>query len=69
VQKKHMAATKVSAQLLYASDPDGDSSWVTGANVFIQFSVAGVDSDSVDVEVIPPGGASVHATFDLGRLS
>jgi hypothetical protein len=69
VQKKHMAATKVSAQLLYASDPDGDNSWITGANVFIQFSVAGVDSDSVDVEVIPPGGASVHATFDLGRLS
>ncbi len=69
VQKKHMAATAVSAQLLYASDSDGDYSWVIGANVFVQFSVSGVESDSVDVEVIPPGGAGVRATFDLGRLT
>jgi hypothetical protein len=68
VQKKHMAATGVSAKLLYASDPDGYT-WVTGANVFIDFSVAGVDSDSVEVEVIPPEGPSVHVTFDLNRLS
>jgi hypothetical protein len=69
VQKKHMAATGVSAQLLYASDADGDYSWVIGANVFVQFSVSGVEADSVDVEVIPPGGAGVRATFDLGRLT
>jgi hypothetical protein len=67
VQKKHMAATGVSAQLLYTSDPDGYS-WVIGANVFVEFSVAGVGSDSVDVAVVPPGGAGVRATFDLGRL-
>jgi hypothetical protein len=67
VQKKHMAATGVSAQLLYTSDPDGYS-WVIGANVFVEFSVAGVESDSVDVAVVPPGGAGVRATFDLGRL-
>ena len=68
VQKRHMAATGVSAQLLYASDTDGGS-WVSGANVFVEFSVAGVESDSVDVEVVPPGGARVRATFDLGRLT
>jgi hypothetical protein len=68
VQKKHMAATGVSAQLLYTSDPNGYS-WVIGANVFVEFSVAGVESDSVDVEVVPPGGASVRATFDLSRLT
>jgi hypothetical protein len=68
VQKKHAAATSVSAQLLYAFDPDGNS-WVLGANVFIDFRVSDVDSDSVDVEVIPPEGASVHATFDLNQLS
>jgi hypothetical protein len=67
VQKKHMAATEVRAQLLYTSDPDGYS-WVIGANVFVEFSVAGVESDSVDVAVVPPGGAGVRATFDLGRL-
>jgi hypothetical protein len=68
VQKNHMAATSVSAQLLYASAPDGYT-WVIGANVFINFSVADVDSDSVDVEIIPPEGPTVHATFDLNRLS
>ena len=68
VQKKHMAATGVSAQLLYASNPDGYT-WVIGADVFIEFSVAGVESDSVDVEVVPPGGAGVRSTFDLGRLT
>ena len=68
VQKKHMAATGVSAQLLYTSDSDGGS-WVIGANVFVEFSVTGVESDSVDVEVIPPGGAGVRATFELGRLT
>jgi hypothetical protein len=68
VQKKHMAATGVSGQLLYTSDPDGGS-WVIGADVFVEFSVSGVESDSVDVEVVPPGGVGVRATFDLGRLT
>jgi hypothetical protein len=68
VQKKHMAATGVRAQLLYTSDPDGGS-WVIGADVFVEFSVSGVESDSVDVEVVPPGGVGVRATFDLGRLT
>jgi hypothetical protein len=27
-----------------------------------------VDSDDVQVEVIPPGGAAVHARFDLDDL-
>jgi hypothetical protein len=68
VQKKHMAATGMSAQPLYASGPDG-TTWMTGANVYIDFSVEGVDSDSIEVEVIPPEGPAVHVTFDLSRLS
>jgi hypothetical protein len=68
VQKKHMAATSVSGEPIYASDQDGDSSVAIGANVLVQFSVAGVASGSVQVEVIPPGGSPVHATFDLKTL-
>ena len=67
VQKKHMAATRVDGQPIYASDVDGGS-WLIGANVFVQFSVAGVESDSLQVEVVPPEGPPVHATFDLNRL-
>lgn len=69
VQNKHMAATGVSGQPIYAADHDGDSFWIIGAMVFVQFSVAGVDSDTVQIEVIPPGGAAVHAEFDLDGLS
>ncbi len=64
---KHMAATSVSGQPIYASDIDGGS-WAIGADVFVTFSVAGVKSDNVQVEVIPPEGAPVHATFDLNSL-
>jgi hypothetical protein len=67
VQKDHMAARSVSAELLYSGDRDGDS-WIIGANVFVVFSVAGVESDSVQVEVVPPEGETVRATFDLDGL-
>lgn len=69
VQKKYMGATGVSGEPLYATDHDGDRAWVIGANVFVQFSVAGVDSDTIQVEVIPPGGGAVYATFELDSLS
>jgi hypothetical protein len=69
VQKKHMAARSVSGEALYATDHDGDRAWLIGANVFVVFSVDGVDSDTVQVEVEPPGGTTVHATFDLDRLN
>ena len=65
VQKKHMAARRVYGVPLYASDRDGDDSWVIGANIFVEFAVEGVESDDVQVEVIPPKGPAVHATFDL----
>ena len=39
-----------------------------GANVYVQFSLTGVRSDSVQVEVVPPEGDAVHATFDLSTL-
>jgi hypothetical protein len=68
VQRTHFAARSVTGRPLYAVDHDGDSSWVIGANVYVVFSVAGVDSDDVQVEVIPPGGAAVHARFDLDDL-
>jgi hypothetical protein len=68
VQKTHIAARSVSGQAIYAVDHDGDSSWVIGANVYVVFGVKGVASDTLQVEVIPPGGAAVHATFDLSDL-
>jgi hypothetical protein len=54
-------------QSIYASNLDG-TSWVIGADVYAVFDVAGLSSDSVQVEVVPPEGAAVHATFDLQKL-
>jgi len=69
IQKKnHMGATSVSGEPIYSGDADGDSTVSIGANVYVQFSLAGIKSDSVQVEVVPPGGATVHATFDLRSL-
>jgi hypothetical protein len=67
-QGKHMAATSVDGQPIYHSDRDGDNTVLIGANVFVQFSVDAVESDSLQVEVVPPEGPSVHSTFDLDRL-
>jgi hypothetical protein len=69
IQKgKHMGATRVDGQPVYSGDGVGDSELV-GANVQIQFSISGVQSGPVQVEVVPPaGGAWVHATFDLSGL-
>jgi len=68
VQKgKHMAATRVDGQPIYTADPCGGTVDI-GAYVYVQFSVAGVESDSVQVEVVPPEGAPVHARFDLKSL-
>jgi hypothetical protein len=36
--------------------------------VYVQFAVADVDSDSVQVEVVPPGGPPVRARFNLKSL-
>ena len=65
--KKHMAAMSVDGQPIYASGEDGGS-WIIGADVFVKFSVSGVGSDSLQVEVVPPEGLPVHATFDLKSL-
>jgi hypothetical protein len=54
-------------QSIYASNPDG-SSWVIGADIYAVFDVAGLSSNSVQVEVVPPEGAAVQATFDLEKL-
>jgi hypothetical protein len=68
VQKSHMAAQSVTGSPIYATDRDGDSAWIIGANVLVVFAVAPVDSGSVQIEAIAPGGSAVHATFDLGEL-
>jgi hypothetical protein len=62
-----MAATKVDGQPIYSGDAYGGMVLI-GADVLVQFNVAGVKSDSLQVEVIPPEGAPVHVTFDLSRL-
>ena len=65
---KHTGATRVDGQPVYSGDGVGDSELV-GANVHIQFSIGGVQSGPLQVEVVPPnGGAPVHATFDLSSL-
>lgn len=64
---RHMAATKVAGQPIYSADSVGDSELV-GANVQIQFSVHGVGNGPVVVEIVPPAGPWVHATFDLSSL-
>jgi hypothetical protein len=66
IQKKHIAATKVHGQPVYSGDEYG--SQIIGADVFADFSVAGVKSDSLQVEVVPPGGPAVRTTFDLTTL-
>jgi hypothetical protein len=68
LQKSHMSAQSVSGQPIYATNRDGDNAWIIGANVLVVFAIAGVESDSVQVEAIPPGGSPVHATFDLNAL-
>lgn len=66
VQGKHMAALRVSGQPI---DEYGDNGGATiGADVFADFSIAGVKSGRLQVEVIPPSGAAVHVTFDLSTL-
>jgi hypothetical protein len=67
IQKTHMGATAVSGEPIYSSDAYGDTVSI-GANVYVQFSLAGVKSDTVRVEVVPPDGDAVHATFDLSTL-
>jgi len=64
---KHMAATGVSGQPIYAVGDYGGS-WPIGADLYVKFSVAGVKSDSLAVEVIPPGGSAIRAEFDLNSL-
>jgi hypothetical protein len=68
IQKKPMGATQVSGEPIYLEGPAGEGVVSIGANVYVQFSVAGVKSNSVQVDVRAPGGDTVHATFDLSSL-
>jgi hypothetical protein len=67
MQRKHIAAKSVRGEPIYSSDPIGGTVAI-GANVFAQFSVAGVRSGPVEVEVIPLAGLPVHSVFDLNTL-
>jgi len=68
IQKKPMGATHVSGEPIYLYGSPGDGAVSIGANVYVQFSLAGVKSNSVQVDVRAPGGDTVHATFDLSSL-
>jgi hypothetical protein len=68
IQKKPMGATHVSGEPIYLDGLAGDGVVSIGANVYVQFSLAGVKSDSVRVDVRAPKGDTVHATFDLSSL-
>lgn len=66
IQKKnHMDPTSIDGQLIYA---DGGGGTIIGADIFARFSIAGVKSDSLQVEVVPPQGSAVDAIFDLRSL-
>jgi hypothetical protein len=67
IQGKRIAATRVRGEPIYSADPIGGTVAI-GANVFVQFSIAGVRSGPVQVEAIPPEGLPVDATFDLSTL-
>jgi len=73
IQGDRIVPKNVSGQAVYTGQPiyitnrDG-TSWVIGADIYAVFDVAGLSSDSVQVEVVPPDGAPVHATFDLEKL-
>jgi hypothetical protein len=60
-----MAALSVDGRPIYSS---GDGIVVIGADVFVNFSVVNVKSDSLQVEVVLPEGPAVRATFDLKSL-
>ncbi len=67
IQKTQMSAVSVSGEPIYSADAYGDVVSI-GANVYVQFSLTGVRSGSVQVEVVPPEGDAVYATFDLSTL-
>jgi hypothetical protein len=73
IQGDRIAPKNVSGQRVYTGQPiytanrDG-TSWVIGADIYGVFDAAGLSSDPVQVEVVPPEGAPAHATFDLDKL-
>jgi hypothetical protein len=58
-----VVATSVDGQPIYSSSSDGPG-FLIRVDIFAKFSVAGVESDFLQVEVVPPEGPAVHATFD-----
>jgi hypothetical protein len=67
IQGEHMAATGVAGEPIYSSDETGGGGLI-GANIYARFSVAGVHSKPLQVEVAPPDRPPVHAKFDLSKL-
>ncbi len=68
VQKgKHMAGIGVTGEPIETADPDGGTVPL-GAYVYVTFSVARVQDGPLQVEIEPPGGASVHTPFDLSSV-
>jgi hypothetical protein len=67
VQEEHIAAIGVSGEPIYSSDETGGGG-LLGANIYARFSVAGLHSVPLQVEVVPPEGPAVRAKFDLSKL-
>jgi hypothetical protein len=67
VQGEHIAATGVSGEPIYSSDETGGGGLI-GANIYARFSVIGVHSEPLQVEVVSPDGPAVLAKFDLSKL-
>jgi hypothetical protein len=66
IQKTNqMPATSIDGQSIYS---DGGGGTAIGADLLARFSVVGVKSESLQVEVLPPEGPAVYATFDLHSL-
>lgn len=63
--KNHIAAMSIDGRPIYSS---ADGGVLIGAEVFGKFSVVSVESDSLQVEVMPPEGPAARATFDLKNL-
>lgn len=68
IQKgKHMAAIGVTGHPIETADPDGGTMPI-GAYVYVTFTAAGAQDGPLQVEIVPPGGAWVHAKFDLSSV-
>ncbi len=68
VQKEAIAPKGISGRLLYSYPSYGQSAWVRGAEMFVEFDVTQISSAPVRIEVLTPDGQTAQAEFDLRDL-